>query len=373
VQQGWFSGTNKGLRGGLDPALGRASTLIDTHDYRRLARGSFVNAPVGNLPWLLREHGRVARRDPRGFVARRLETSYMFEHRSKVAREAIRATKAPFVLQTMTMFDAKTDDRPLFIYTDHTMLAYRRYGQWSEDLSGRERWIELERAAYAGATRIFTTSDFAKRSIVEDYGYPADRVTVAGSGTNIAVPERPIDRAAAPRRIAFIGKQWERKGGPILVEAFKRARTTHPDLELVIAGCEPELDEPGVTVLGRVEQDGVGVLLREADIFAMPSSVEPSAIVYSEASAHSLPILATTSGGTPERVIDGQTGLLSEPGDVDGLTENLMRLLDEPRLAKTLGQGGFDLVSTEFTWAAAGRRVATAIHADLGWDPPPAA
>lgn len=368
LQQGSFSGTSAGLRSGLDPAFGVASTVIDVHDYRRLGRGSVLNAPARNLPWLLREHRHVLRRDPRAFVARRLETSFMFEHRSAVARERVRAEApaAPFTLQTATVFDGRTPGLPHFIYTDHTMLAYRNYGPWSEDLRGRERWVELERAAYHGATAIFTTSEFARASLLEDYGVPADRVLDARSGTNIAVPDAPIVRDTPPRRVVFIGKQWERKGGPLVLEAFRHARRDHPDLELVVAGCSPDLaGEPGVDVRGVITREAVAELLRSADVFAMPSFVEPSAIVYSEASAYSLPVLATAVGGTPERVLDGATGLLSPPGDAGALAANLRRLLDEPGLAAELGQAGFALVAEQFNWRTVGEFVAGEIEARL--------
>lgn len=368
LQQGSFSGTSAGLRSGLDPAFGVASTVIDVHDYRRLGRGSILNAPARNLPWLLREHRHVVRRDPRAFVARRLETSFMFEHRSAVARERVRAEApaAPFTLQTATVFDGRTPGLPHFIYTDHTMLAYRNYGPWSEDLRGRERWVELERAAYHGATAIFTTSEFARASLLEDYGVPADRVLDARSGTNIAVPDAPIVRDTPPRRVVFIGKQWERKGGPLVLEAFRHARRDHPDLELVVAGCSPDLaGEPGVDVRGVITREAVAELLRSADVFAMPSFVEPSAIVYSEASAYSLPVLATAVGGTPERVLDGTTGLLSPPGDAGALAANLKRLLDEPGLAAELGQAGFALVAEQFNWRTVGEFVAGEIEARL--------
>ncbi|MEN0015328.1 MAG: glycosyltransferase family 4 protein, partial [Solirubrobacteraceae bacterium] len=344
VQQGPFSGTNAALRAALDPALGRESALIDTHDYRRIGRGSVLNVPLGNYPSHLRQYGRMARRDPSTFIARRLETSYMYEHRSAVARRAVRAIDAPFVVQTATMFDAKTDDRPLFMYTDHTMLATHRYGRFAEDLRGRERWIELERQTYHACELVFTTSEFARVSIIEDYGVPDERVIVAGTGTNSAVPAEPTEHRAEPTQIAFIGKQWERKGGPILVEAFEAVRRDHPELRLVVAGCSPEVDVPGVDVRGIITREEVGALLRESDIFAMPSSVEPSAIVYSEAAAHSLPVLATSLGGTPERVLDGETGLLSPAADAAALAENLRRLVEEPGLATRLGAAGFRLV-----------------------------
>jgi glycosyltransferase involved in cell wall biosynthesis len=252
------------------------------------------------------------------------------------------------------------------MYTDHTMLAYRRYGEFSEDLRGRERWIEREHETYAACDRIFTTSEFARRSIIEDYGVAAEQVVVAGSGTNIPVPSEAPEHRAVPQQIAFIGKQWERKGGPLLVEALRRVRAAgHPELTLVVAGCSPKLDEDGVTVLGKITPAAVGELMRASDIFAMPSTVEPSAIVYSEASAHALPVLATLTGGTPERVLDGQTGLLSPVADADALTANLTRLVEEPGLATTLGAAGFALVREHFTWAAAARIVADGITARL--------
>jgi glycosyltransferase involved in cell wall biosynthesis len=77
-----------------------------------------------------------------------------------------------------------------------------------------------------------------------------------------------------------------------------------------------------------------------ADVFAMASRAEPFGLVYVEAMAMRLPVVAFRTGGTPEVVVDGVTGLLSEPDDLERLTNNILGLLDDPELRRRLGAAG---------------------------------
>jgi glycosyltransferase involved in cell wall biosynthesis len=86
-----------------------------------------------------------------------------------------------------------------------------------------------------------------------------------------------------------------------------------------------------------------------ADVFAMPSVGEPFGLVYLEAMAMGLPVVALRSGGVPEVVGHDVTGLLSEPGDELGLARNVAALLADPQRRARMGAAGRQRVVDGFT------------------------
>ena len=107
----------------------------------------------------------------------------------------------------------------------------------------------------------------------------------------------------------------------------------------------------------------VEALMAAADVFAMPSLGEPFGLVYLEAMAMRLPVIALDSGGAPEVVVQGCTGFLTEPGDSESLQSALARLLGSPALRESMGEMGRLRVEDEFTCA----RVADDVQSVYGW------
>ncbi|MGH8048471.1 MAG: glycosyltransferase family 4 protein [Chthoniobacterales bacterium] len=264
------------------------------------------------------------------------------------------------VFQTQSLFDARHPEVPHFLYTDHTYLANRRYPQPKPQLPVPGAWLEMERALYAGAACNFVSSGFAAESLREDYGIPAERVDVVHSGSNIAVCGDEAERSG--RVILFVGVDWERKGGPELVEAFHEVRAGIPDAELWIAGCSPPVSGPGIKVLGRMSPGKVAECYRKADVFCLPSRMDPSASVLAEAAAHGLPVVATRVGGNVERVEDGVTGFLCETGE---LSRRLAELLKSPELRRQFGEAGRHMVNERFTWDAVCGRMAHRMRMEI--------
>lgn len=372
VQKDTFSGCNPRLRAALDTVLAPLrAEVIDVWDRRRIGRGVVLNVPPANLLPMVREFGRLGLRDPKAFLESRSATTYMFDHASTTARRQVQLLQPEFVLQTQTLFNARDPGRPFYIYTDHTVLANQRYpvppaGQWPPG------WVERERETYLACDHIFTSSEFARRSLLEDYGCEARRLTVVGSGVNTRIPDKPPVRRGPGTTVLFVGFNWKRKGGPELLRAFRAARRRHPRARLIVVGARPKVQEPGVEVRGRVPLATVERLLAEADIFCMPSHVEPSAGVYLEAAAFGLPIVATTVGGTPERVIDGVNGLLCRPGDAAALEDCLLRLMASAEERARLGRAGWELVRERSTWPIVAEKIAHVIRsrAPVGADSP---
>ncbi|MFM8809201.1 MAG: glycosyltransferase family 4 protein, partial [Chthoniobacterales bacterium] len=270
-----------------------------------------------------------------------------------------------FTLQTQSLFDARVEGIPNFLYTDHTYLANRRYDPPRAAWPASRKWREMEVSLYKQARVCFTTSRFAADSIVEDYGVPRANVEVVYSGCNTDFPDSVARPARPPRRILFVGVEWERKGGPVLLKAFGELHRRFPDATLEIVGCSPAVSASGVIIHGRVERSLIPSFLEKADIFCLPSLAEPSAVALVEASAFALPVVATRVGGTPERLIDGQTGILVAPNDPAGLAEALARLMENGDLAREMGLRGREFVLREFTWNAVAQKMAKRLREEL--------
>ena len=137
-----------------------------------------------------------------------------------------------------------------------------------------------------------------------------------------------------------------------LIQALHDVSDEVPTAVLLVVGEETEagyLDELRAMVRaydldGRVRflgrRDDVPALMAGADVFAMPSMFEPFGLVFAEAMAMALPVVALDNGGTVEVVEQGVTGLLSAPGDRDALAANLRRLLLDPDTRAAYGKRG---------------------------------
>lgn len=269
-----------------------------------------------------------------------------------------------FTFQTQSLFNAASEAVPHFVYTDHSYLANLRYPEPKPLFPSSELWLETERQIYRHAKINFVSSEFAARSLREDYQIPLKQVSCVHSGMNLdfppALPERGDDQ-----RILFVGVQWERKGGPELVEAFLKIAEEFPAAELHLVGGDFPATHSRIKVHGRISRDEVPAHLRSADIFCLPSRLDPSAGALAEAAAYGLPVIGTRVGGNAERVIDGETGFLVDSRRPDQMAGALRKLLVDPALRRRMGEAGRKLVAENFTWDAVAMKIATQIRASL--------
>jgi glycosyltransferase involved in cell wall biosynthesis len=276
-------------------------------------------------------------------------------------RANVEPSEVALAFQTQSLFDARHPDLPHFLYTDHTYLANRRYPQPKPLLPVAKAWLEMERNLYASAACNFVSSGFAAESLRADYAVPDVQVEVVHSGSNVAPGGGEGVRNG--NVILFVGVDWERKGGPELVEAFREVRASIPDAELWIVGCSPVVRDSGVKVMGRIEPKRVAECYREADVFCLPSRMDPSASVLAEAASHGLPVVATRVGGNIERVEDGVTGFLCD--NAGEISRCLIELLKSPGLRRQFGDAGRRLADERFTWDAVCGRMADRMRKEL--------
>ena len=259
------------------------------------------------------------------------------------------------------------DGIPYFLCCDSN-IRMAQHGQ-STGYSDASPLSDAELAAIAGreanvyrkADAIFPLSKRLRRSFVEDFAIPADRVRAIYAGPNF-VPDRitsagPAVGANPAPTALFVGLQFHRKGGDLLVESFRRVRAQLPDAQLLLAGVPIGfVQEPGIKCLGILNKNqpsGAAALADaygSADVFVLPTRFEPFGIAFVEAMHFGLPCIGPQSWAVPEIIADGETGYTVPVDNVDALTDRLMRLLGDRALASTMGRAGQARARQLFTW-----------------------
>jgi glycogen synthase len=165
-----------------------------------------------------------------------------------------------------------------------------------------------------------------------------------------------------PPRLLCVGRLISQKGFDLALRAWARLAAGIPGARLIIAGdglARPDLERQAadleldsVEFLGWVPPDDVPDLINTCTLVIMPSRIEPLGLVAVQAAQMARPIVATRVDGLPEVVVHGQTGLLTEPDDVDDLTQAMQFLLQHPSIATAMGQAARQRAQTMFDWNA---------------------
>lgn len=358
-----------GVQSGVTPAVTRA--LLDLgHDVRLVAATSafLLRDPVTRRPRLT---GKVALnlaaaalRFGRRAISHSWNTGFAFDAHSDAAGEALLALRpAPdVVLQNGALFaPGRPPPYPYVLLCDHTRALAQATPGWPRaglpaPADYGPGWFAREGAVYRGAAAVACFSENAARSMVRDYGVDPERVVVVGAGANVFPEQAP--RRDDGRTIVFIGREFARKGGHVLLEAFARVRRRFPHARLLVAGPRVPRSAPtGVGFLGSVPLEEVPSLLAQATVFALPTLSEPFGIAYLDAMACGVPCVGTRIEAVPEIVREGVTGLLVPPGDPVALANALETLLADPAAARAMGARGRAWVSAGALWGHVGVRL----------------
>lgn len=208
------------------------------------------------------------------------------------------------------------------------------------------------------------SEDSASR--VRAAGLHADRVATAPPGTDPVPNAWRASRAGTDTvSLLSVGTITRRKGHHLLVEALARLRELPWKLTCVGSldrdpVCTRELQSliahhdlsSRIHLTGECSDEQLRQAYAEADAFVLPSYHEGYGMVFAEAMAWGLPIVATRGGAIPQTV-PAHAGLLIEPGDVEALTRQLRRLISEPDLRNTLASGSRQAGAALRTWPQA--------------------
>lgn len=203
--------------------------------------------------------------------------------------------------------------------------------------------VPFERRVYAAARCVVANSQWAARSLREDYGVPGHRTRLLPFGVvapAFEVAAAPGTTAAVPR-LVFVGRQLERKGGLRLLRLFSEHFADRA--ELVLVTNEPVPPTSGVTVVDDLRPgDGrLWDILRDGSVFVFPSEIDQAPNAVLEAMAAGLPVVALATGAVGEMVADGVTGAVVplDAGDAV-LAEAIAAFVDDPVARTVMGAAG---------------------------------
>jgi glycosyltransferase involved in cell wall biosynthesis len=276
-------------------------------------------AGAGRLPWALR-----GSRDAWRSVAGQSPTGPVFFHTQTISLFAPLAARHRLYVVSVDATPEQVD----------AMGAWYRHRRAPRPLEGvKKSWY---RTVLGQASAVVAWSEWAAGS---------PRPTVAPEKILLAHPVHPPRcssrggrRCDGVTRILFVGGDFERKGGPHLLEAFRKVR--RPGLELVLVTETDVSPEPGIHVEHgvRPRTERLLVELDRADIFCLPTLGDCTPVAVEEAMAAGLPVVATTVGSIPETVLEGECGLLVPPGDPAALAAALKRLVDDAGARRRMGE-----------------------------------
>jgi glycosyltransferase involved in cell wall biosynthesis len=213
----------------------------------------------------------------------------------------------------------------------------------------------LEARHVRACDRVITTSNYSSERITRFYGTDPGKVVVVPELIDLSSWRQGLAKAAlsdGPPPILCVAHLYPRKGIDTLLRAFAHL---HRRAVLRIVGVGPEHEhlihlvrDLGITdrvqFLGYLPFDALTAEYRNATIFALPTAQEGFGIVFLEAMASSLPVVAGRAAAVPEVVTDGVTALLVDPSDEAELTTMLENLLDDPTRRAAMGAAGLQRV-----------------------------
>jgi len=360
-------GERSGVRQGLCPSL----RTLGHHVVELEATGPLEPRVDGRLhltAGVALHLGAAALRYGIRALEHRWNTPLAFDvHSRRAARLLAALPRRPdLVLQHGGLFSpGQPPFRPYALLLDHTRRAaleqpsHLRAG-FPAPVDYGPGWDARERALYHGAGALCVHSRRVARSLSRHYGLAGASVSIVGAGANV-FPER-IERRDDGRTIAFVGREFVRKGGRVLARAFDRLRRARPTARLLVAGPTERLDLPeGAVQLGPIALEDLPSFFASATVFAMPTLLEPFGLAFLDAMACGLPCVGTSIDAVPEIIEDGETGLLVPPDDDVALEQALRRLLDDPCLARRMGDRGRERVGARFRWSHVARAVDRAL------------
>jgi glycosyltransferase involved in cell wall biosynthesis len=218
------------------------------------------------------------------------------------------------------------------------------------------------RKLFSRAVGFVGWSEWARRSFVEDYGCPERQSAVIPPGVNLS-EFGPGDRDHDLPRLLFVGGDFIRKGGDLLLDVFRRRLRGRAELILVTRAEVPE--EPGVTVLRNVNANSETLrrLYATADVFVLPTLADCFSLVMMEALASGLAIVGTRVGGISDLICQGETGFMLNANDTKGLGDVLETLVSDPSLRRAMGLRSRAKAERDFDVQTNARRLSEFVRA----------
>ncbi|WP_312092180.1 glycosyltransferase [Niallia sp.] len=227
---------------------------------------------------------------------------------------------------------------------------------------------EKERQLVHAADSLIVCSEYMQNAVMNIFEVEQSKIHVIPNGvestqieTVSIAPLEPFYLDNNKKIIFAMGRMVKEKGFGTLLEAAKKLLNKRSDLHFIIAGVGPMYDEyqkfiernqlsESIRLIGYLQEEQKNAFYAHSDIVVIPSSYEPFGIVALESLIFAIPTIVSRTGGLKGIIQDNETGLFMEPNNADNLVKNIEYLLENPSIAKEIGENGKKLVSKLFSW-----------------------
>jgi len=221
----------------------------------------------------------------------------------------------------------------------------------------------IEKLAVRKAARVVVPSEWAAKSLADDYHRNPDTIDIVAYGANLDDPPSQEEALSArnlePCKLLLLGVNWERKGGPLALAILQSLLSAGIKAELLVCGCEPPpgVVHPSMRVLPFLNKNKpeearqLRHLLLTSTFLLLPSLSEAWGVVFGEASACGLPSVTRHTGGIPSVVRNGINGLcLPAEASAEEFSAQIIEFLNNPGRYRSLQISSRNEYETRLNW-----------------------
>lgn len=363
-----------GFAGRWDPRDKNAWSGTYYYTYHQLQKKHDVSIFLFRWTWLVREKMMLRRQYHKRLQNKKTSVEFLKSYAAYFSRQLeneLKKTKvdllyAPAAPQLIAYLKTPV---PVIFMTDATFQQIQGYYDAWQNIapSNISEGIEVDSRAFHNAAHAMVASDWCRQSAIRDYGVDPNKISVVPLGANLDHPPAtaPEKENTGICRLLFLGVEWERKGGPIALEAFRQLRRLGVNAHLHIVGCRPlaDVSDDGITVIPFLdknkpeEQRQMVSILEQTHFLLLPTRAECAGVVFCEAAAYGIPSITTATGGVPTYVRDGINGY-AMPYEANGAAyaEKIYSLFSDFDAYQALSDSSRKLYEDELNWDRWGER-----------------
>lgn len=233
----------------------------------------------------------------------------------------------------------------------------RRVKRWYiRAVDAHDSSLRPERAAH-----VMTWSNFSRQMHLDEGYVRPEQISTLYPGLPLQSTITARKNASDPVTFLFVGRDFERKNGALVLDAFRKVHATQPNTRLLLV-THPRngrtIIEPGVHHrLFVPREELMRDVFPQADVLVLPSRAEGFGLVIVEAMSMGLAAIAVNAWSMPEIIMDGENGFLIRPDSLDDLTEKMTTMAAQPGLALQMGQKGLEIFNSKFSIEAHNRQL----------------
>ena len=249
--------------------------------------------------------------------------------------------------------------------SEHNRSIYKYSGFYQFKESDIKKRAYMQQEYYKKCKGIFTMGEWCKRDIINRCGICPEKVHAVGGGINLDVNLiKPTNRTN--NKILFVGKDFKRKGGYIVYEAFKLLKKEIHDLELYVAGPNMNpIESPinGYYYMGLCDYKELSTLFNKCDVFCMPSYFEAYGLVFIEALCYGLPCIGRNAYEMPFFIKEGENGYLLNNDDPKELSLLIKKLINNKQIKQNVLAKRDEYIK-EYSWDNVAKKITDIIYED---------